>query len=163
MNTPEDAATEPAYRIEVLRPSFDSFGLVLDLLSRHPPFAEWPLERLAKAIRKQLRLGQQIAALSPGDDLLAYAGWVPSLQASAELWMENRGPLQMLDQGGDARAVTIFVSTQPIVTKAMVRHARALAPDIRWYFKRTYGDKLRVPRKDTVRNRGAVVSDTNDS
>ncbi len=163
MNIAGNVAEAPEYRIEVLHPSFDSFGLVLDLLSRHPPFAEWPLQRLAKAIRKQLRVGNQLAALSASDDLLAYAGWVPSLQASAELWMDNRGPLQVLEEGGDARAVTIFVSTHPLVTKALVRHGRVMNPDVRWYFKRTYGGQLRPSRKDTVQGWGTTASGADNS
>jgi hypothetical protein len=141
---------ELEYRIEVLSGSYDAFGMVLDLLSRYPPFADSPLEQLARTIRKQLRLGRQVAALSPADELIAYAGWVPALRASAELWVEDRGPLRILEEGYDAMAMTIVVSTQPTVTKALMRRARDLNPQMRWYFKRAYDGKLRSPRKQTL-------------
>lgn len=148
------------YRIEVLGGSYESFGMVLDLLSRHPPFADSPLEQLAKTVRKQLRQGRNVAALSPTNDLVAYAGWVPALQASAELWVEGKGPLQILEKGSDALAMTIVVSTQPTVTTAMLRKARELNPDMRWYFKRAYGDQLRVSRKQALFDRAGRGDDS---
>ena len=90
------------FRIEVLGGSYDAFGMVLDLLSRHPPFADSPLDQLAKTLRKQLRQGRNVAALSLKDDLVAYAGWVPALRASAELWVEGKGPLEIVEKGSDA-------------------------------------------------------------
>ena len=148
------------FRIEVLGGSYDAFGMVLDLLSRHPPFADSPLEHLAKTVRKQLRLGRNVAALSPQDDLVAYAGWVPALRASAELWVEGRGPLEILEQGSDALAMTIVVSTQPTVTTAMLRRARELNPDMHWYFKRAYGDQLRGSRKQALFDRAGRGDDS---
>jgi hypothetical protein len=144
---------ELEFRIEVLTGSYDAFGMVLDLLSRHAPFADSPLSQLSGTVRKQLRLGRQVAALSPSDELLAYAGWVPTLRASAELWVESRGPLKILEDGFDALAMTIVVSTQPLVTKALLRRAREMNPDARWYFKRAYGDQLRVSRKQSLFDR----------
>jgi hypothetical protein len=150
---------ELEYRIEVLNGSYEAFGMVLDLLSRHPPFADSPLDQMSKTIRKQLRLGRQVAALSPSNDLIAYAGWVPSLRASAELWVEDRGPLKVLDEGYDAMAMTIVVSTQPTVTKALMRRARDLNPDMQWYFKRAYGRKLRAARKQSLFDRATGGDD----
>lgn len=144
---------QPDYRVEVLNNSYEAFGMVLDLLSNHPPFADSPLDQMAKTIRKQLRLGRQVAALSPGNDLIAYAGWVPSLRASAELWVEGRGPLKTLDTGYDAMAMTIVVSTQSAVTKALMRRARDLNPEMHWYFKRAYGGQLRAARKQSLFDR----------
>jgi hypothetical protein len=135
------------YRIEVLTGSFEAFGMVLDLLSRHTPFADWPLSRLGKSIRRQLRQGRQVAALSPSNELIAYAGWTPTLRASAELWIEDRGPLKVLENGYDAMAMTIVVSPQPGVAKALMRKARELNPDMRWFFKRSYAHQLRGSRK----------------
>jgi hypothetical protein len=151
---------EIEFRIEVLNSSYDAFGMVLDLLSRHAPFADSPLDHMAKAVRKQLRLGRQLAALSPGDELVAYAGWVPSLRASAELWVEDRGPLKVIDKGYDAMAMTIVVSTQSTVTKALMRRARDMNPDMQWYFKRAYGGQLRAPRKQALFDRTTGSDDS---
>jgi len=141
------------YRIEVLSGSFEALGMVLDLLSRHPPFSDWPLSRVNKAIRRQLRQGRQVGALSPSNELIGYAGWTPTLQASAELWIEDRGPLTVLERGYDAMAMTIVVSPKPGVAKALMRRARDLNPDMRWYFKRSYAHQLRGARKTALFDR----------
>lgn len=153
---------DPQYRIEVLNNSYEAFGMVIDLLSRHPPFADSPLDRLSRSVRKQLRLGRHVAALSPANDLIAYAGWVPSLRASAELWVEGRGPLQVLEKNYDAMAMTIVVSTQPTVTKALMRQARDLNPGMQWYFKRAYGGQLRASRKQALVDRPTDDDDVPD-
>lgn len=148
------------YRIEVLSGSFEAFGMVMDLMSHHAPFADWPLSRLAKAIRRQLRQGRQIGALSPSNELIAYAGWTPTLQASAELWVADRGPLKVLERGFDAMAMTIVVSPQPGVAKALMRKARDLNPGARWFFKRSYAHQLRIPRKTVLFDRTGRQKDS---
>lgn len=154
---------KPQYRIERLSGSYESLGMVLDLLARHPPFSDSPLNQLAQTVRKQLKSGRQVAALSPSNDLLAYAGWVPTLRASAELWVEDRGPLAVLSKGHDAMAMTIVVSAQPAVTAALLRRARDLNPDMRWYFKRSYGGQLRAPRKQALQDKSHRGEDSNES
>ena len=154
---------EREFRIEVLNSSYDAFGMVLDLLSRHAPFADSPLDQMAKTVRKQLRLGRQLGALSPSDELVAYAGWVPALRASAELWVEGRGPLRVLEEGYDAMAMTIVVSTQPTVTKALMRRAREMNPSMQWYFKRAYGGQLRAPRKQALFDRTTGGGDSTET
>jgi len=151
------------YRIEVLSGSFEAFGMVLDLLSRHPPFSDWPLSRLSRSIRLQLRQQRQLGALSTANELIAYAGWTPTLQASAELWIEDRGPLKVLESGHDAMAMTIVVSTQPSVTKALMRRARELNPEMRWFFKRSYGRQLRESRKSVLFDRVQRGDDSTES
>lgn len=151
------------YRIEVLSGSFESFGMVLDLLSRHPPFSDWPLSRLSRSVRLQLRQQRQLGALSRTNDLIAYAGWTPTLQASAELWIEDRGPLKVLERGHDAMAMTIVVSTQSAVTKALMRRARELNPEMRWFFKRSYGRQLRDSRKTALIDRARRGEDSSET
>lgn len=151
------------YRIEALSGSFEAFGMVLDLLSRYPPFSDWPLSRLSKSIRTQLRQQRQLGALSSSNELIAYAGWTPTLQASAELWIEDRGPLKILERGHDAMAMTIVVSTRSSVTKALMRRARELNPEMRWFFKRSYGGQLRAPRKAVLFDRSQRGDDSTES
>lgn len=151
------------YRIEMLPGSFEAFGMVLDLLARHPPFSDWPLSRLGPPIRTQLRQQRQLAALTTTNELIAYAGWTPTLRASAELWIENRGPLRVLESGHDAMAMTIVVSTEASVTKALMRHARDLNPGARWFFKRSYGQQLREPRKAALFDRAVLGDDSPES
>jgi hypothetical protein len=151
------------YRIEVLSGSFEAFGMVLDLLSRHPPFSDWPLSRLSRSVRLQLRQQRQLGALSRTNDLIAYAGWTPTLRASAELWIEDRGPLKVLERGHDAMAMTIVVSTQSSVTKALMRRARELNPEMRWFFKRSYGRQLRESRKTVLFDRAQRGEDSSET
>jgi hemolysin-activating ACP:hemolysin acyltransferase len=151
------------YRIEVLSGSYEALGMVLDLLSRHPPFADWPLSRLSKSIRRQLQQGRQVGALSSSNELVAYAGWTPTLQASAELWIQDRGPLKVLERGYDAMAMTIVVSPQPGVAKALMRKARKLNPDTQWFFKRSYGHQLRESRKTALRDSAARAEDSSEA
>ncbi len=158
----EQNADRSQYRIVQLEGSYSAYGMVLDLLSRHPPFADSALSQLSPTIRRQLRLGRNAAALSPREELLAYAGWVPTLRASAELWIENRGPLQIVDAESDAMAMTIVVSESPSVTKALMRRAREMNPNMSWYFKRSYSGQFRAPRKQTVIDRADSETDRDD-
>lgn len=151
---------KPSYRIESLTGSYAAFGMVLDLLSRHAPFADSPLSQLAPTIRKQLRSGRQVAAISPGNDLLAYAGWVPTTRASAELWVAEIGPLSIVNEGQDAMAMTVVVSTEAAVTAALMRRARDLNPDMKWYFKRSYDGQLRPARKQSLQDKSRRGDDS---
>lgn len=151
---------KPDYRIESLTGSYEAFGMVLDLLSRHAPFGDSPLVQLAQTVRRQLRTGRQVAAISADNNLLAYAGWVPTTQASAELWVAEIGPLSIVNEGQDAMAMTIVVSTQASVTAALIRRARDLNPDVKWYFKRSYGAQLRPSRKRSLRDKSRRGDDS---
>lgn len=151
---------KPEYRIESLTGSYEAFGMVFDLLSRHPPFADSPLAQLAQPIRRQLRTGRQVAAVSADNELLAYAGWVPTTRANAELWVADIGPLSIVDDGQDAMAMTIVVSTHPGVTAALIRRARDLNPDVKWYFKRSYGAQLRPSRKQSLQDKSLRRDDS---
>ena len=113
-------------------------------------------------MRLQLRQQRQLGALSRTNDLIAYAGWTPTLQASAELWIEDRGPLKVLERGHDAMAMTIVVSTQSSVTKALMRRARELNPEMRWFFKRSYGRQLRDSRKTVLIDRARRGEDSSE-
>jgi hypothetical protein len=150
--------SEPEYRVETLPGSFETLGLVLDLLSRHAPFADASLATMVPTIRRQLKRGRQVAALAPNGDLIAYAGWVPTLQASAELWVEDRGPLKILEKDADAVALTIVVSSAPAVTRELLRRVRNICGDKKWYFKRSYDGQLRNNRKQMLvdRHPGAI-------
>ena len=153
--TDEPETADPEYRIAVLDRSYPALGMVLDLLSRHPPFSDSRLDQIVKTIGKQLKAGRNVAAVSPQNALVAYVGWVPTLRASAELWIEDRGPLRVLDQPSDAVAITVVVSESPSITKALIRRAREMSPNMHWYFKRSYGGQFRASRKQALFNRGA--------
>jgi hypothetical protein len=140
-----------SFRIETLDATFEAYGAVLDLLSRHAPFSEFRLNQIGTTIRAQLKQKLHVAALSPKNELVAYAGWVHTLQASAGLWVAGSGPLQVVEKNHDALAMTVVVSEVPAAVTAMMRRCRELNPGLRGYFKRSYDGQLRSPRKQSVR------------
>ena len=147
--------TDPSLEIRTLGPSFEDMGMVLDLLSRHPPFDQYRLARISAVIRRQLAAGANVAAFDANGKLVGYVGWAHALPASAALWLEDRGPLQVADQPTGAVAVTIVVSASPASIAAMIRRARQLNPGVQVFFKRSYGTDLRAPRKASVANTGS--------
>ncbi|MDB5541562.1 MAG: hypothetical protein JWQ89_3289 [Devosia sp.] len=147
--------TDAQIQITSLGPTFEAIGLVLDLLSRHPPFAEYRLARIGAAVRRQLELRQNVAAVDDAGRLVGYVGWSYALPASATLWVEDRGPLKVVPNRTEAVALTIVVSPQGDSIAAMVRQARLLNPGVRVYFKRSYGGDLRSPRKASIANAGS--------
>ncbi len=151
--SPRRFMTDPSLDIRTLGPSFEETGMVLDLLSRHPPFAQYRLDKISAAIRHQLASRFNVGAIDSTGTLVGYVGWAHALTVSATLWIENRGPLQVTDHPTDAIALTIVVSAQPASIAAMIRRARLLNPGVRVYFKRSYGSDLRLPRKTSVANR----------
>jgi hypothetical protein len=152
-----DSSSPPQFRVETLNATYDAYGMVLGLLSRHAPFSEFRLNQISATIRAQLKRGHHVAALTPDNDLVGYAGWVYTLGASAELWVEDRGPLKILEKDYDALAMTIVVSEVPSAASAMMRRCRALNPGLRGYFKRSYDGQLRVARKQSVQNGGLAA------
>lgn len=156
-----DPASDRPFRVETLNPTYDAYGMVLDLLSRNAPFSEFRLSQISATIRSQLKGGRHVAALTPDNELVGFAGWVYTLQAIAELWVEGRGPLKIVDKGYDAAAMTVVVSTIPAATSAMIRHSRVLHPGLRAYFKRSYDGQLREPRKQSV-PAGGVIGDATE-
>jgi hypothetical protein len=149
MSTTDETSGET--RIVRLNASFDAFGMVMDLLCRTPPFAEFPAARLATTVRHQLGKGFHLAALTEGDQLVGYAGWTPTLKASAEAWLENRGSLKVLDSAkADAIALTTVVCRSRPVTNRLMRAAREAHPGVQVFFKRGYDGEVRAAKKQTV-------------
>jgi hypothetical protein len=142
--------------------SFEVFGRVIDILARTAPFADGPLAPTAKTVRQQIKHGRYVAAVTEAGDIIAYMGWVPTLRASAELWIDDRGPLQVRNRGYDALALNIVVSPRRDITTAMIRHARESNGTIRVYFKRVYSAGLRQARKGSVTNIGGSPSEADD-
>lgn len=143
-------AEDAPFRVEQLPATYDAFGMVLELLSRHAPFSDFKLAEIGDTIRAQLKSGRHVAALTPENELVGFAGWAYTLQAIAELWVEGRGPLKIIEKDYDAVALTVVVSASPSATRAMMRQSRALNPGMRGYFKRSYDGQMRQPRKQSV-------------
>lgn len=145
--TPQDSA---GWRIVTLPPALDALGLVLSLLSKHPPFSRSDLKTMHDAVRYQLRYGLNVAAITPSGQIVGYAGWVRTREAQADLWLEDKASLKVMAEGHDAVALTVVVSVDPAVTRALIRQARRLNQGLRVFFKRAYTDETVLERKNSV-------------
>lgn len=140
-------------KIVQLDPSFDSLGRVLELLSKVEPFSQHKLADATRAVGEQISRGAHVAAVDRDAGLVGYAGWVRTSRSYAELWVEGKGPLRVVEQGSDAAALTIVVAGNHQATVGLIRAARGLNPGIRVYFMRGYETGTRQARKVSVLNR----------
>lgn len=132
------AATEPA-RIVKLRNSHESFGHLVDYLSRIEPFSKYDLGNFAGALRRQLVKGEHFAAIA-GNRIVGYCGWLPTSHAVAEAWAEDEGRLLPVPDGeADAIAITVFTGSDRKLVAALARRTREENPNRRAFFKRDYG------------------------
>jgi len=149
-----DTQTKPGRGIAVVRltNSVESFGMVLDLLSKHRPFRDFDLGQLAATVRQQLGQEMHIAALKDGR-LIGYIGGLWTSQTLAENWMNNVGPLRSVPRAdADAVVATIAMAPDSEVLRQMVRIGLSGLPNLRVFFKR---QRLENPRKTSIRNRFA--------
>ncbi len=130
--------------------SFESFGAVLDFLTRIDPFSRYQAGELASAIRRQLALGHHVLAVGPNGALVGYAGWLRTSTHGAELWMAGDSPLAAQDDG-DAAALTIVAASERSAVPLLIRGCRDRNPNIQVYFKRRYTEGP-GERKAKVRN-----------
>lgn len=145
--------TAHATKIVSLAPSVEAFGLAMDYLSRHSPFADYSVRSLAVAVRTQLQCRQNLAAIN-GDEIVGYIGWLITNETCARQWLEHDGPL--MQEGNPlsrAAALTIVVSGSSDVTRRLIRGARELNKGVRVYFKRDYPGEAKHPKKANVLNR----------
>lgn len=130
-----------------LNPSFEAFGAVIDFLSGMPPFKDFEVGSLARAIRDQLGTERHVAAML-GREMVGYAGWLFTTDELAAAWVAGAGPLRSLSGPEAVAAVlTIVAVTDNRATALLIRRARELNPGKRAYFKR---DNVVGVRKNSV-------------
>ncbi len=132
--------------------TLESFGVAVDFLSGFEPFSTTNLGVFARAVRRQILRHEHVVAFD-GEKIVGYAGWLPTTVAAAEAWVKNGADLRPVDGKADAAALTTVAVTDPKVTLGLMRAARELNPGIRVFFKRSYADPERTPRKAAVQNR----------
>lgn len=137
--------------------TLESFGLAVDFLSRFEPFTSTGLGLFVRVVRRQILKHEHVVAFD-GEKLVGYAGWLPTTNAAAEVWVTNGGNLQPADSGADAAALTTVAVDNPKVTLGLMRAARELNPGIRIFFKRSYVDPSREARKSAVLNRTGIAA-----
>jgi hypothetical protein len=117
------------------------FAAVVDLVSRHRPFADYPFGVLVARLKRQLQQGAAVVALQD-KRAVAYFGGVQVQEHEAQTWWEGRGAtLPQPDwDNGTAIVVTIVVSDLPKLLRPMARSFASFYPNHRGYWKRTYSD-----------------------
>ena len=142
----------PDFRVVQLNASFETFGVLVDFLSRIDPFTKYDIGNFCQALRRQIGDGNHVAALS-NRKLIGYCGWLPTKTAIAAAWVDNSGPLTPARSGeSDAVALTVVAASDRRVLMSLIRRARKLNPQRRVFFKRDYRGNARPARKSSVQN-----------
>lgn len=135
-------------------PTFESLGLVADLLAGSDSFDRYEFGPLIRALSSQIANRHHVCAFR-GDRLVGYCGFLPVTQARAALWLDDRAAIEMAPHGvADAVALTVVAAREAGVLLPMIRFCRRGFPDTRVFFKRNYTGAKRASRKNTVFNRG---------
>lgn len=153
LTAPDPAPEASGIEIVQLTATFEAFGLIVDFLARHPPFASFEARALAEAVQAQLRNRHHLIAMR-GESVVGYAGWLLTTRPIGEAWVAGLGPLTpVAAERADAASLTIVVANEPSSIRRMLRGARVLNPGRRVYFKRDANGTQGV-RKRSVHNEG---------
>lgn len=131
--------------------TLESFGVAVDFLSGFEPFSTTALGVFARAVRRQILRREHVIAFD-GEKIVGYAGWLPTTIPAAEAWVKDGADLHPVDESAEAAALTTVAVADPKVTLGLMRAARERNPGIRVFFKRSYSDPERAPRKSAVQN-----------
>jgi hypothetical protein len=145
------AASGATLQIVQFNATFEGFGMVMDYLCRTAPFSGFTSKTLADALHQQLELGHHLVAMQRGI-VVGYAGWLLTSQAIAEAWREDRDSLKAHPSAEVAALTIVAANERPVVTR-LIRGARNLNPDVRYYFKRG-GEGERPGMKRWIRGAG---------
>lgn len=149
------ASTDQATAFRRLRSSYEALGLVVDFLTRAPPFDGYRAGYLAAAIKHQLATGCHVAAVHEGQ-LVGYAGWIRIEGAAGEAW--RLGDLAELAAvpapDYDAVALTLVRAEAREAVSGLIRACRRAEAGRRVFFKRDYAAGVRIERRNTVFNAG---------
>ncbi len=142
----------PALDICQLPPTFESLGLVADLLAEFDTFDTFEFGPLARALVAQLKQRHHVCAFS-GNRLIGYCGLLPVKTAQARLWLDGRAVLESAPPGAaDAMALTVVAVRDPRAVRPLIRYCRSGFPGVPVFFKRSYAGRRKSARKNTVIN-----------
>lgn len=137
-----------------LPPTFESLGLVADLLAGESSFDDLEFGPLIRTLSAQIGERHHVCAFR-GKRLVGYCGILPVLQAQARRWLRGDGQLEPAARGAaDAVALTVVAVREAAALRPLIRFCRQGFPQTQVFFKRNYADKKRKSRKSTVFNRG---------
>jgi hemolysin-activating ACP:hemolysin acyltransferase len=135
-----------------LPPTFESLGVVIDLMSESAAFDHFEFGPLIKTISAQIAQRHHLCAFD-GPRLVGYCGFLPVHEGQAMRWLKGEAALEEAPAGkGDAVALTIVAVRQRHALLPLLRFCRRGFPGMRVFFKRSYARATRGARKSTVMN-----------
>lgn len=148
----ETAPAPPALAFGQIPPTYESLGLVVDMLAESSSFDAFEFGSLARTLTAQLRDRHHLCAFV-GSSLVGYCGFMPVTSEVAERWRLGQGLLEPCAAATiDAMALTVVAVRQKRALWPMIGFLRKAFPNVQVYFKRSYGHATRPSRKSTVRN-----------
>eukprot|EP01037_Dinobryon_pediforme_P023786 gene23786-25351_t len=131
-----------------------ALGMVLEFVTRYPPFATFEAGTLVNAVSFQLGTGSNLLA-SRQDQLVGYLGWIPTTLAVGQAWMRSSDILVPADNA-DTAAITILAVADPALMQPMIRVAktRYTFRHVVWrrYYQDGRGDRVRRLERRTLEN-----------
>ena len=142
----------PGFHLRRFNPSFEAVGIVLDYVSRVPPFAKYPAGTLIAAVKYQILNGCHVAGFNE-KKLVGYCGWLQITKADGENWIQGKGELKPVNaREADAVAVHIVRIDERSVVLPLIRACRNLEAKKRVFFQRDYTAGGQAIKRRSVMN-----------
>jgi hypothetical protein len=142
---------ESPFQIRRFKPGFDALGILVDFLTRAPPFDSFRAGPFVTALKHQLARGHHVSAFR-GEALVGYCGWLPITSALGERWLAGEAELEPAEaERSDAVALTIVRVEDRAALRPLIRASRKLEAGKPVYFRRDYAN-ARARRWNRVAN-----------
>ena len=142
----------PGFHLRRFKPSFEAVGIVIDFVSRVPPFDSYPAGRLITAVKYQILNGHHVAGFD-GETLIGYCGWLRITAAEGEEWLQGKGELRPVHPSEyDAVALHIVRIEDEAAVLPLIRACRTLEAKKRVFFKRDYVAGAHAEKRTSVMN-----------
>jgi hypothetical protein len=149
MPAPADAVP---YQLRQFKPSFEAVGILIDFLTRKPPFDRFAAGTLVTTLKYQVTNGFHVSAFR-GETLIGYCGWLRIMAGDGALWVREQSDLRPApNDRADAVALDIVRVDEPEAVRPLIRACRRLEAGKRVFFKRDYLDATQASRRSTVMN-----------
>ena len=136
-----------SYEIRLFKPGFDALGIVVDFVTRTPPFEHFDAGVLVAALKFQLAYGEHMSAFR-GETLVGYFGWLPITRVIGEAWLAGTAKLVPVEPArADAVALTVVRVADPAALPSLVRAMRKRGSGKFVYFRRDYLGGPRAHRR----------------
>lgn len=158
MNTGPDSDRNAAagettgLEIRQFKPTYESFGILVDYIAATPPFDRFRVRDLIRALKHQLARGHHVCAFR-NEKLVGYCGWLYTTSEAGEKWMNGGEDLKPVpDEEADAAALTIVRADEADVLQPMIRALRKIGKGKRIFFRRDYEADGQAQKRRTVLN-----------